>query len=139
MSGMNTTLSPTNLSDYQGRIALIKVKGVFLGNNGMGNNSDTIKVPFHRLSQTLQKIRRAGIPVESVTFTSSSHQETESKLIDVSDHSVSLPAKNQQTPIPEIDSDEYAADIGGDMTTMELLPGLGVKFTKTIQNPKSKI
>lgn len=193
MSGMTTTLSSNNVSDYNGRVALVEVAGVFTS-HGMGKNPYTIKVPISRLSQTLQRISRAGGKVQSVTIQSPSYGEVNSQIsspelrvVDVPANPVSLPTdtvqitstteiptvehshteaienqsipipktenrhsevpivehhhtevtENQAIPIPEIDSDEYVANIGGDWKTIELLPGLGVKFTKTAKINKN--
>ncbi|WP_339385974.1 phycobilisome linker polypeptide [Calothrix rhizosoleniae] len=215
---MTTTLNSNNVSDYNSRIALIEVAGVF-PSNVMRKNPYTIKVPISRLSQTLQRISRAGGKVKSVTIQSPSYGEVNSgvsspelRVVDVPANPVSSPTntvqitstpetptvenhhtettenqsspipenhhaetptvenhhteatENQSSPIPEnhhaetptvehphteatenqpipiipeIDSDEYAANIGGDTTTIQLLPGLGVKLPKTTKTKKA--
>lgn len=165
MSGMTTTLNSNNVSDYSGRVALVEVAGVF-PSHGMRKNPYTMKVPVSRLSQTLQRISRAGGKVQSVTIQSSSYGEVNSgvsspelRVVDVPANPVSLPTdteqvksapelspesdqnteitESQQTPVAEIDSDEYAANIGGDATTIQLLPGLEVKLPKNTKTKKN--
>ncbi len=192
MSGMTTTLSSNNVSDYSDRIALVEVAGVF-PSYGMRKKPYTMKVPVSRLSQTLQRISRTGGKVKSVTIQSPRYGEVNSgvsspelRVVDVPANPVSSPTdtvqitttpetptvenhhteatENQSNPIPEnhhaevpivehhhteatenqpipiipeIDSDEYAANIGGDTTTIQLLPGLGVKLPKTTKTKKA--
>ncbi|MDJ0617468.1 MAG: phycobilisome linker polypeptide [Calothrix sp. MO_192.B10] len=164
MSGMTTTLNSTNVSDYDSRIASIEVAGVF-PSNVMRKKPYTIKVPVSRLSPTLQRISRGGGKVQSVTIQSPSYGEVSSagaspelRVVDVPAKPVSSPTEtesvestpkvatvehqqtttpeNQPIPVPEIDSDEYAANIGGDGESVQLIPGLGIKLPKITKSKK---
>ncbi|MDJ0798854.1 MAG: phycobilisome linker polypeptide [Calothrix sp. MO_167.B12] len=165
MSGMTTTLNSTNVSDHNSRIVLVEVAGVF-SSNVMRKKPYTIKVPVSRLSQTLQRISRRGGKVQSVTIQSPSYGEVSSGgaspelgVVDVPpakpvssptetesvestlevatvEHQQTTTPENQPIPVPEIDSDEYAANIGGDGESVQLIPGLGIKLPKIIKSKK---
>ncbi len=95
MSGMTTTLGSNNVSDYNSRIALVEVGGVF-PSNVMRKNPYTMKVPVSRLSQTLQRISRAGGKVQSVTIQSPSYGEVNSGVSSPELRVVDVPAN----PVP---------------------------------------
>ncbi|NRB06238.1 MAG: hypothetical protein HRU34_01935 [Richelia sp.] len=166
MLGMTTTLSSTDVSDYNSRIALIEVRGVF-PLNVMRAKPCTIKVPVSRLSQTLQIISRSGGKVQNVTIQSPNYGEVNCKVSSVSSPElrvVDIPNKtvtaseqlettsevakvqhqqteitsNQITSAAKADSDEHAANISGDGATLQLLPGLGVKLPKTTKTKTKK-
>lgn len=158
MSGMTTTLSFNNVSDYNSRIALVEVATAF-PSNVMRKNPYIIKVPVSRLSQTLQRISRAGGKVQNVTIQSPSHGEVNSgvsspelRVVDVPANpvpsstdteqqveSVSQEApveeqqtettENQTTPVPEVETT-------ADTTTNQTTP---VPETETTENQTTPV
>ncbi|MDJ0676271.1 MAG: phycobilisome linker polypeptide [Calothrix sp. MO_167.B42] len=90
---MTTTLSFNNVSDYNSRIALVKVAAAF-PSNVMRRNPYTIKVPVSRLSQTLQRISRAGGKVQSITIQSPSYGEVNSGVSSPELRVVDVPANS---------------------------------------------
>ena len=66
MSGMITT-GKTNVSTYKGRTVAIKVTGV-CRQDVMRTSNYTLKVPYSRMSQTLQNINRMGGKVSGITL-----------------------------------------------------------------------
>ena len=93
MSGMTTTVSFTNVSDYNSRIALVEVMNV-LPSNVMRKNPYMMKVPVSRLSQTLQRISRAGGKIQSVTIQSPSYGEVNSGVSSPELRVVDIPANS---------------------------------------------
>ena len=65
MSGMITT--GTNVSSYGNRTIAIKVTGV-CRQDVMRTSNYTVKVPYSRMSQTIQGINRMGGKVASVSL-----------------------------------------------------------------------
>jgi phycocyanin-associated, rod len=66
MTGMITTGS-TNLSNYSARTLSLEVTGV-CRQDVSRTSSYTIKVPYNRLSQTMQSIQRMGGKVNQVNL-----------------------------------------------------------------------
>jgi hypothetical protein len=80
MYGM-TTAGNSSISDYNNRIVLLEVIGVL--NAQARNTHYTMKVPYARLSQTVQRVSRAGGKIASVTMASFSPSETvEAKTVE---------------------------------------------------------
>jgi hypothetical protein len=63
----------SNTSDYNNRMVVLEVTGVL--NAKVRNTHYTIKVPYARLSQTVQRICRAGGKIGNVTMASFSPSE----------------------------------------------------------------
>ncbi|WP_036482817.1 phycobilisome linker polypeptide [Myxosarcina sp. GI1] len=76
MSGMVTT-GDTNISSYGSRTLEITVTGVARQDIAMRNSNYTMKVPYSRLSSTIQNIIRMGGKVEKVTTLPASSTSTE--------------------------------------------------------------
>jgi CpcD/allophycocyanin linker domain len=68
------TAGNSSISDYNNRIVLLEVIGAL--NAKARNTHYTMKVPYARLSQTVQRISRAGGKIASVTMASFSPSET---------------------------------------------------------------
>ncbi len=66
MSGMITT-GDTNISGYGNRTIAIEVTGM-CHQDVMRNSNYTIKVPYSRMSQTIQNISRMGGKVANVSL-----------------------------------------------------------------------
>ena len=66
MSGMITT-GNTNISEYAGRTIAIEVTGM-CHQDVMRNSNYTIKVPYSRMSQTIQNISRMGGKVANISL-----------------------------------------------------------------------
>jgi phycocyanin-associated, rod len=66
MSGMITT-GTTNVSDYSSRTVAIEVTGI-CRQDVMKTSNYTVKVPYSRMSQTMQSIYRMGGKVANVTL-----------------------------------------------------------------------
>ena len=66
MPGMLTTAN-TNISGYASRIVTIEVTGV-RRQDLMPTSNYTVKVPYSRMSQTIQNINRMGGKVASVSL-----------------------------------------------------------------------
>ena len=66
MSGMITT-GDTNISGYDSRTIAIEVTGV-CRQDIMRTSNYTVRVPYSRMSQTIQNINRMGGKVASVSF-----------------------------------------------------------------------
>ncbi len=66
MTGMITTGS-TNLSNYSARTVMLEVTGV-CRQDVSRTSSYTIKVPYNRLSQTMQSVQRMGGKVNQVNL-----------------------------------------------------------------------
>jgi hypothetical protein len=66
MSGMITT-GDTNISEYGSRTVAIKVTGVCRQSVARTSNY-TVKVPYNRMSQTIQNITRMGGKIASVSL-----------------------------------------------------------------------
>ena len=66
MSGMITT-GDTNVSTYSGRTIAIEVTGV-CRQDVMRTSNYTVKVPYSRMSQTIQNINRMGGKVAGVSL-----------------------------------------------------------------------
>ena len=84
MSGMITT-GDTNVSTYGGRTIAIEVTGV-CRQDVMRTSNYTIKVPYSRMSQTIQNINRLGGKVagislgnEAAAFSAPAESEPESE------------------------------------------------------------
>ena len=66
MSGMITT-GNTNISEYGGRTIAIEVTGM-CHQDVMRNSNYTVKVPYSRMSQTIQNISRMGGKVANISL-----------------------------------------------------------------------
>jgi phycocyanin-associated, rod len=66
MSGMITT-GTTSVSDYSSRTVAIEVTGI-CRQDVMKTSNYTVKVPYSRMSQTMQSIYRMGGKVANVTL-----------------------------------------------------------------------
>ena len=66
MSGMITT-GDTNISTYGGRTIAIEVTGV-CRQDVMRTSNYTVKVPYSRMSQTIQSINRMGGKVAGISL-----------------------------------------------------------------------
>ena len=66
MSGMITT-GDTNVSTYSGRTIAIEVTGV-CRQDVMRTSNYTVKVPYSRMSQTIQNINRMGGKVAGISL-----------------------------------------------------------------------
>jgi phycocyanin-associated, rod len=66
MSGMITT-GATSVSDYSSRTVAIEVTGI-CRQDVMKISNYTVKVPYSRMSQTMQSIYRMGGKVANVTL-----------------------------------------------------------------------
>lgn len=66
MSGMTTT-GATSTSNYNSRTIEIEVTGV-CRQDVMKTSNYTVKVPYNRMSQTMQSISRMGGKVSKVTL-----------------------------------------------------------------------
>ena len=77
MSGMISTGS-TSLSSYQNRTVEIEVTGV-ARQDVMKTSNYKVKVPYSRMSQTMQNIYRMGGKIAKVTLLSNTSQPSASK------------------------------------------------------------
>jgi hypothetical protein len=77
MSGMITT-GNTSISGYDSRTVAIEITGV-RRQDVMRTSNYTIKVPYSRLSQTIQNISRMGGKVASVSLGGTAPQDVESE------------------------------------------------------------
>lgn len=75
MSGMITT-GNTSISGYDSRTVAIEVTGV-RRQDVMRTSNYTIKVPYSRMSQTIQNISRMGGKVASVSLGGTAPQDAE--------------------------------------------------------------
>lgn len=75
MSGMITT-GDTNISGYGSRTISIEVTGV-RRQDVMRTSNYTVKVPYSRMSQTIQNISRMGGKVASVSLGGTAPQDSE--------------------------------------------------------------
>ena len=75
MSGMITT-GDTSISGYDSRTVAIEITGV-RRQEVMRTSNYTIKVPYSRLSQTIQNISRMGGKVASVSLAGTAPQDAE--------------------------------------------------------------
>ncbi|MDJ0798855.1 MAG: phycobilisome linker polypeptide [Calothrix sp. MO_167.B12] len=75
MAGMTTTGLP-KFSDYSDRNVVIEVTGL-CRQDVMKTSNYQVKVPFSRMSQTMQTIHRMGGKVSSVSVDSSSNSQGE--------------------------------------------------------------
>ncbi|AGY60547.1 phycobilisome linker polypeptide [Gloeobacter kilaueensis] len=75
MSGMANT-GDTTASDYANRTVLIEVTG--LQQSWLRTSNSTVKVPYSRLSQTIQQLSRLGGKVAKVTLYPSGDKPAES-------------------------------------------------------------
>ena len=75
MSGMITT-GDTNISGYGSRTVEIEVTGV-RRQDVMRTSNYTVKVPYSRMSQTIQNISRMGGKVASVSLGGTAPQVSE--------------------------------------------------------------
>lgn len=66
MSGMITT-GDTNISTYGGRTIAIEVTGI-CRQDVMRTSNYTVKVPYSRMSQTIQNINRMGGKVAGISL-----------------------------------------------------------------------
>lgn len=73
MSGMITT-GDTNISTYGGRTITIEVEGV-CRQEVMRTSNYTVKVPYSRMSQTIQNINRMGGKVSNISLSGSKSVE----------------------------------------------------------------
>ena len=76
MSGMITT-GDTNVSTYGGRTIAIEVTGV-CRQDVMRTSNYTIKVPYSRMSQTIQNINRLGGKVAGISLGNEAAPSSES-------------------------------------------------------------
>lgn len=99
MSGMTTTGAIAN-SDYNSRTVAIEVTGV-RRQDVMKTSNYTVKVPYSRMSQTLQNIARMGGKVANVTMLSSSSTtqiESEAKSEAATQNTEARSQQQEQTP-----------------------------------------
>lgn len=75
MSGMITT-GDTSISGYDSRTVAVEVTGV-RRQDVMRTSNYTIKVPYSRLSQTIQNISRMGGKVASVSLGGTAGRDAE--------------------------------------------------------------
>ena len=75
MSGMITT-GDTNISGYGSRTVAIEVTGI-RRQDVMRTSNYTVKVPYSRMSQTIQNISRMGGKVASVSLGGTAPQDSE--------------------------------------------------------------
>ncbi|NER30420.1 MAG: hypothetical protein F6J89_23050 [Symploca sp. SIO1C4] len=75
MLGLANTVA-ISMGDYNSRIVSIEVTGIC--HKGMRTSNYTLKVPYNRLSQAMQYLKRLGGTIVSVKLVSSSLTETES-------------------------------------------------------------
>lgn len=77
MTGMITT-GETNVSGYGSRTVAIEVTGISR-QDVMRTSNYTLKVPYSRMSQTIQNISRLGGKVASVTLGGTAPQNSPEK------------------------------------------------------------
>ena len=77
MTGMITT-GETNVSGYGSRTVAIEVTGISR-QDVMRTSNYTLKVPYSRMSQTIQNISRLGGKVASVTLGGTAPQDSPKK------------------------------------------------------------
>ena len=77
MSGMITT-GDTNISGYGSRTVAIRVTGV-RRQDIMRTSNYTVKVPYSRMSQTIQNINRMGGKVADISLEGNINEASESK------------------------------------------------------------
>ena len=82
MSGMITT-GDTNISSYGSRTISIEVTGV-RRQDVMRTSNYTVKVPYSRLSQTIQNINRMGGKVASVSLGGTAPQDSKPTSVEES-------------------------------------------------------
>lgn len=89
MSGMITT-GNTNVSTYGGRTVAIRVTGV-CRQDVMRTSNYTVKVPYSRMSQTIQNINRLGGKVAGISLGNDAAASSES----------SAPAESESEELPK--------------------------------------
>ena len=70
------TIGDTNISEYGSRTVTIKVTGV-RRQDVMRTSNYTVKVPYSRMSQTIQSISRMGGKVASISLGDTAPQDAE--------------------------------------------------------------
>lgn len=85
MSGM-ITIGDTSISGYNSRTIAIEVTGV-CRQDIMRSSNYTVKVPYSRMSQTIQSINRMGGKVASVSLEAVSSAQASSKETDTAEAS----------------------------------------------------
>jgi hypothetical protein len=155
MYGIATTGS-SSISDYNNRMVLLEVTGAL--NTNARNTHYTIKVPYARLSHTVQRICRAGGKIANVTVASFSPSEFVNETTEQNPIVETVATETvEQTPIAEtVEQTPIVELLAAETVVVEIAPqpspatsnkttpkakGMGEKpskSTKRDRKPKSR-
>jgi CpcD/allophycocyanin linker domain len=136
MYGM-TTAGNSSISDYNNRIVLLEVIGVL--NAQARNTHYTMKVPYARLSQTVQRVSRAGGKIASVTMASFSPSETvEVRTVETKTVEVTEKVVTPETVVIEIPPQTVLVDSKQETSKAKGMGEKQPRNTKRDRKPKSR-
>lgn len=130
------TAGDSSTSDYNNRILLLEVTGTL--NAKARNTHYTMKVPYARLSQTVQRICRSGARIASVTMaafepSATVGEVTTNKVVEVPDTAPAETVVIETAPQPAPDESKQTTPKAKGMGTEKQ-----TRNTKRDRKPKSR-